>query len=216
MDARVLSCGLFVAALSGVAGATPIDTRDFFNPYSPTITTWENDGSGVPVTLLEGESRNLPAAEYLSRGFMFSQPIAWVNDANGSFNGAQALVGTPNNAIPSASFNTFDILFTDGTDAFGFVVVNNISATVLPSFTAYDAQNQAIQTVTWGPSFIDGTLGVAQYGFMGIYSPDAKIARVSVIKQFAILDDFLFATVPTPGAAGILGLGLLTLGRRKR
>lgn len=196
--------------------ATPIDSRTFFDPYSPTTTLWEVDGAGVPVTLLEGETRNLPANEYASKGFTFSQNIAWVNDAGASFNGAQSLVGSPQNAIPSAAFNTFDVLFTNGTDAFGFVVINSTAATGVPTFTAYNAQNQIIETATWGPAFIDGTLGTAQYGFMGIYSPNQKIARVAISKQSAILDDFLFATVPTPGAAGILGAGLVVMGGRRR
>ena len=218
MDVRVIRIGCVVLAAGGVAGwaqATPVDSRDFFAPYSPTLTTWEVDGSGAAVTLIEGETRSLPAAEYASSGFTFSQNIAWVNDASATFNAAQSLAGSPEIAIPSSAFDTFDILFTSPTDAFGFVVINN-SAAAAPMFTAYNAQNQVIESVTWGPAFIDGTIANAQYGFMGILSPNEKIARVAVFKDAAIMDDFLFATVPTPGSLGILGLAALATGRRRR
>lgn len=158
----------------------------------------------------------MPAAEYQSLGFVFDRDIAWVNDANASFNGAQSLVGSPQNAIPSAAFGSFEILFSTPTDAFGFVVINNVNATIEPSFTAYNAANLVIETVTWSPAFTQGTLGIAEYGFMGIASPQDKIARITLTKQTALFDDFLFATIPGPGAAGIVGLGLtLAAGRRR-
>jgi hypothetical protein len=211
-----VAAGGLAAALAGGAGATPVDSRDFFSPFSPTLTTWEVRGNGAPITLLEGGTMALPAGEYASSGFTFSQDIAWVNDGSATFNAAQALAGSPEIAIPSAAFNSFDILFTVPTDAFGFVVINNSGASAPPAFTAFNALNQPIETVTWGAAFIDGTVGNAEYGFMGISSPADKIARVSVTKQAAILDDFLFATIPGPGAAAVLAAGLICAGRRRR
>jgi hypothetical protein len=207
---------MVVTGLASAASAAPVDSREFFNPFSPTLTTWETRGNGTPLSLLEGETMILPAGEYAASGFTFSQSIAWVNDGSATFNAAQGLVGTPEIAIPSAAFNSFDILFASPTDAFGFVVINNSGATTLPSFTAFNALNQPIETVTWGAAFIDGTIGNAQYGFMGISSPADKIARVSITKQQAIFDDFLFATIPGPGAAMTLGLASIAAGRRKR
>lgn len=205
-----------VVAACGAAQASPVNSKDFFALYSPTITQWEVDGAGAAVTLLEGGTRSLPAGEYAGSGFRFSQDIAWVNDSSAAFNGAQLLVGSLQNAIPSAQFGTFDVLFTSPTDAFGFVVVNNESATTEPSFTAYDAQNNVIETVTWGAPFQQGVIAGAEYGFMGMWSQNAKIARVRVTKQFAILDDFYFATVPGPGAVGVMVIAGVVMVRRRR
>ncbi len=219
MAARAVGLGLGVVMLAGVAGvasASPVSSKDFFAAYSPTITRWEVDGAGAAVTLLEGGTRSLPAGEYASSGFKFSQDIAWVNDSSAAFNGAQLIVGSLQNAIPSSAFDSFDVLFGDPTDAFGFVVVNNQSATTVPSFTAFDAQNNVIETVTWGAAFQQGVLSGAQYGFMGMWSQNAKIARVSVVKQAAILDDFYFATVPGPGGLVVIGCGAVMAGRRRR
>lgn len=210
------SCAVACAFVCGSALGSPVTSKDFFSPYSPTITQWEVDGAGAAVTLLEGGTRSLPAGEYASSGFTFGQDIAWVNDSSAAFNGAQLLVGSLQNAIPSGQFNTFDVLFTEPTDAFGFVVVNSQNATTEPAFTAYDAQDNAIETVTWGAPFQQGVLAGAEYGFMGIWSEDAKIARVRVTKQFAILDDFYFATVPGPGGLAVIGCGVVMVGRRRR
>ena len=87
--------------------------------------------------------------------------------------------------------------------------------------TAYDSGGNVLETVTFGATFLDGSLTVAQttadYGFMGLFT-STNIAKVRVEKAAAILDDLRFSPsmVPAPGAAAALGLaGLLGLRRRR-
>lgn len=212
---RLLSIagGLSVAAL---AHAGVISDASYFNPLPTTLIDFETDGLGSPVSLIEGQIMLMPAAEYASVGVTFSPQVYWVNDASGDFDSAQALGGSLDNAIPSSAVNTFTINFSVPVQAFGLWVVNNSTADPNgPTFTARDGSNQVIESVQFNGALVDGTVGVASYGFMGIFSP-TQISSVTITKQAAIFDDLRFSTAPTPGALGVLGVAGLLAKRRRR
>lgn len=213
---RALSA-LAVTAMAGSALAAPITDRSYFDGLSPTVIDFETNGSGGALSLIQGEVQTLNANEYAGLGVRFSQDIAWVNDGNSLFDAAQTVAGTPVVSIPSSLFNSFDLLFDSPVHAFGlFVANNNAEDQTGPSFTAYDADGMVIETVTWGSAFIEGGFLSVDYGFMGISAPGAQIARVSISKQAAILDDLTFAVIPAPGAMGLLaGAGLFGARRRR-
>lgn len=71
--------------------------------------------------------------------------------------------------------------------------------------------------MTFTGGLVDGTIGIATYGFMGITST-TPIAAVDIVKDATILDNFRFSTVPEPSAtaaAALCGV-LVTLARRRR
>ncbi|MDX2132332.1 MAG: hypothetical protein SFY69_09795 [Planctomycetota bacterium] len=210
----LLACG-------GTASASVIDSAAYFTSVPHTRITWEADGAGSPVALMQGASQVMPTNAYSTLGLMFETQVRWINDGTGAFDAAQATGGgSPANAIPSSLVNTFAFTFTVPVRSFGFWLANNRGADPAgPTIQAFDAQGQLIESVQFGGSLVDGSITVGQttadYGFMGIES-QADIARVVVTKQAAIFDDLYFSVVPAPASAGVLALGLLAAGRRRR
>ena len=195
-----------VAALlaTGAANAEVLSDRTEFQPTATTID-FETDGAGAAVSLIEGETRILPADEYQASGFVFDRALNWVNDGNNSFDAAQQLGsadptigGSLDNAIPSAAVDTFEIVFTDPVEAFGFFVAHNTAEdpTGGPRFVAYDESGAVVDSAVFSDGFPGAqTIGIARYGFVGIRSEAAPIKRVTVVKTFAILDDLVFGDV---------------------
>lgn len=215
--------GILVAAgLAGTSTAAPIDDISFFTSIPHTLINFESDGSGAPVSLIQGETMPMPANEYAAFGVSFNIPIFWANDGNSAFDAAQLLGGgSPVNSIPSAAINSFEILFTTPIRAAGLWVCNNRLADAAgPLFTAFNSSGQMIDSAQFGAAFIDGTRTnqntTADYGFMGIHSPNEDIARIVITKQAAILDNLMFSPVPAPGALALAALGCTILNRRTR
>jgi hypothetical protein len=218
-------CSALVAA--GVLGfgasashAAIIDSASFFQSIPHTLIDFETDGLGNPLSLIDGQSAVMPAAEYAAAGVTFVSAVRWVNDASPAFDAAQAIGGSPDHAIPSAFVGNFAFTFSVPVRAFGMWVINNDGADPAgPSFLAYDANNVLIESVQFQGALIDGNVNdgntVATYGYMGIHA-DRDIARVEVRKVAATFDDLRFSAVPAPGVAGLAGIaGLLGLRRRR-
>jgi hypothetical protein len=120
-------------------------------------------------------------------------------------------------AIPGPD-GSFDINFTTPVVSFGFLtIVDRSGLNEAPAFEAFDADGNSLGTGTFGAGsdMVDGSFGSVDYGFVGI-SSDEPIARVSVDVEQTILDEFIFATIPTPGTAAIAGVAVACLGRRSR
>lgn len=201
---------------AGSAAAGVIDDRGFFDPHPHTTIDFESRGDGSPLSLIDGQTLAMPADEYASQGVTFSPHVHWVNDGNAAFDAAQFLGGSPVVAIPSAQVDVFDIIFGVPVRAVGMFVVNNRDVDPNgPVFTAYDAGGAIIGTAAFGAPFIDGSMGIADYGFMGILAGQ-DIARLSVSKDAAILDDLIFSPVPAPAAASLLALAAAAHARRRR
>ena len=208
-----------VAALVSAAGsgarADVISDAAFFTPIPHTLVTFDVDGAGNTVNLAQGQSTAMPAAEYASLGITFNPAVNWVNDGDADFDAAQAIGGSVPIAIPSGSHPAFRIQFSTPVHAFGFWVVDNANVTTRPRFTALNGLSQTIEQVTFTGGLVDGTIGIARYGFMGISSPTA-IAAIDITKQATIFDNFYFSAVPEPAsAAALLALPALALSRRR-
>ncbi|MBI1190488.1 MAG: hypothetical protein GC200_07410 [Tepidisphaera sp.] len=221
--ARV-GCLVVVSGLAaGAAQAGIITSRDYFASTPHTLINFETDGQGNAINLIQGQSQVMPLNAYAPQGVMFNSQIRWVNDGNAAFDGAQSALGSGNIGIPSSYASTVDFSFTGTVHAFGMFVVNNSRSDAAgPTITAYDASGNVIQSVQWGAQFIRGTIvsgnTTADYGYAGLYSLEAPIARVVIVKHAALLDDLSFggAVVPAPGALGLAGVAGLVLGRRRR
>ncbi len=218
--AALVAAGLTGA--SGVAWGAVITDRAFFGPYPSTTIDFETRGNGAPLTgltngpLVTGETVAMPANEYAAQGIQFNTPVNWVNDGNASFDAAQIFAGSPIVSIPSSTVNTFTFTFMVPVRAFGFFVANNrVDHPSGPTMVARDSGGNIIEMAQWGAQFIDGSVGVADYGFMGIFT-DGLITSVTITKQSAIFDDLIFAEVPTPGAAFVLLAGGLGMTARRR
>lgn len=220
-DATRLRYGV-VAAAGLALGAAPawaaiITDPSFFGPIAgqTTTITFETNGAGAAMSLIQGQSQAMPAGEYSSQGVMFNS-VRWVNDGNASFDAAQALLGLGEVAIPSSQFSVFDIEFTGVVRAVAMWVINNTQVSEgAPTITAFNAQGQAIESAVFGGVFVDGSVGVAQYGYMGLFTNE-PIARVRVTKDAAIIDNVTFSAIPGPGAAALLGLAGAWASRRRR
>lgn len=221
--ARV-GCVMGLAVLgAGSANAGIITSASYFASVPHTLINFETDGQGNAISLIQGQSQVMPLDAYAPQGVMFNNPIRWVNDGNAAFDGAQAALGSGSVGIPSSYASTVDLTFTGTVHAFGLFIVNNRRSDAAgPTITAYDASGNVIESAQWGSQFIVGTIisgnTTADYGYAGLYSLGAPIARVVIVKHAALLDDLSFggAVVPAPGALGVAGVAGLSLMRRRR
>jgi MYXO-CTERM domain-containing protein len=218
----VLAAGSMLG-LAPQARATAITDASFFNGLPTTLITFETDGAGNPVTLIQGQRQVMPAGAYLPQGVTFTgidAPVNWANDGNAAFDAAQSIGASPVNSIPSSLCNQFVVTFNVPVTAFGFFVANNRTADPNgPSFVARDSAGNILDQAQWGAKFIDGTITTpnttADYGFMGL-TTGTPIASVTITKQAAIFDDLRFSPVPAPGALALAGIGGLLATRRRR
>ncbi len=210
----IIVLGIFLFVFSPSAFAVVILDADFFSTIPHTLVTFETDGSGLPVVLGQGASRSMPYDEYAALGFTFNPSIKWVNDASSDFDAAQAIGGSPEIGIPSAASDDYFVHFSVPVRAFGFWVINNSNIQEIPVFEAYGT-NGLIETVQFTGVAIDGTIGIAEYGFLGIVA-DQDITEIHTTKEATVFDNFMYSAVPEPATICLLGLGGLALRRKRR
>lgn len=198
-----LLIGLLAPLISAPGVADPIDDASFFEGIEHTLLEFETDGRGNVINLGNGATMPMPADEYATFGLVFDPAIGWVNDASGDFDQAQAIGGSPPIAFARGQDDRFDMLFDPPLQAFGAWIVNNRSVQIKPQFDAFDSGGNFLETVRFEGVFVDGTVGIADYGFMGI-SSTTPIARVQVTKDAGQFDSLRFT--------GDIGLALFVEG----
>jgi len=206
------------------AKAVSILDDDFFSGIPHTLVTFETDGSGNPVVLDEGGHRDLPDDEYAALGFTFDldwglpfMTLEWVNDGSPDFDAAQAIGGSPENLITRNGLyeNGFSIVFSVPVRAFGlWVVMNNTYPNVpSPTFEAY-GDGGLIETVLFEGPAIDGSIGIADYGFLGIVAEE-NISHFHIATVVTGYDNFMFSPVPEPATISLVAIGALVMLRRR-
>jgi len=211
----VCTVAVVLAATASSSSAQVVTDRSFFDPLPSTTIDFETRGDGTRIQLGAGDSEFLPSGEYAAWGVTFGTDIQWVNDGGVDFDAAQAIGGSPEIAIPGSS-DSFTMFFDVPVRAFGFWVVNNRTFSTDPQFEAFDASGASLGIAVFNEDLIDGVIGVAEYGFMGIASPDTPIASVRILKDATSLDDLIYSSVPTPTSTSVIALGILAVTRRRR
>lgn len=211
--AAALLGALAVSSATAIAG--PILDASYFSGVPHALIDFETDGTGNDVSLNQATSIPMPADAYAPRGVLFSQAIRWVNDGDADFDAAQAIGGSLDVAVPGAASDDFVLQFLEPVRAFGFWVVNRRQSAVVPSFEARDASGELIGSVTFSGNAIDGTIGIAQYGFLGI-AAEQDIYSVRIRKDAALLDDLRFISMPEPGSMLVFGLAAGVAAKRRR
>lgn len=209
-----------VVSVASLSSGGAIYDAGFFDSIPTTVIDFETDGSGGAVGLANAGLAGMPAGEYAGLGVTFSPAVNWVNDGGASFDAAQTLAGSPEIAISYDDGDgpeTFSILFSVPVRSVGLVVIDNNSDLFgdPPVFTAYDNGDNPLGMVTFSGVAVDGTVGSADYGFLGLCA-DVDIARLEITKDAAIFDDLTFSSMPSPGALGLFGLAGLGVARRRR
>lgn len=220
--AQILVGSALVASAGAAANATIITDAAFFPPIPHTLISFENDGAGNAISLLNAATQAMPANAYDNLGVSFtaSSGMRWTNDGNSLFDAAQLSGGSPANSIPSTFVNNFTITFSVPVRAFGMLVVNNrLRDPIGPTFFIRDTQGNMIDTLTFDSIFYDGQFGnantVADFGFLGAtYGVD--IGSIEITKTHAIFDDLRFSAIPAPGPIALTGLAILAAARRRR
>ncbi len=159
----------------------------------------------------------MPSDEYAHYGFTFEPGISWMNDGSPAFDEAQVIGGSPEIGI-STGVDDFIINMSFPTRAFGFWVINNPDALFEPySYLTLQAYGDdgLIEEVAFEGDVIDGVIaGNVEYGFLGIAS-EKFITSIHVTKGATMLDNFMYSPIPEPATVLILGLGCLTLLRKR-
>lgn len=208
MTLIALGCApLFAVVLSG---------PEYFDAIPHTFVDFETDGSGTPVLLAEGQSRLMSSTEYAALGFTFDAGASWLNDGGSSTAQAQAIYGGGYNVMKFPYQNIFSIYLTTPIDSFGFWLMKSNSYVNDPLFEAHTyGPDGLIESAEFSGDLIDGSIGVIDYGFLGI-AADQPITRIDITTdQTLTLDNFMFVPVPEPATLLLLGIGGLTFRKRK-
>jgi len=208
-------------ALLAEMGATA--QGSFFDVFAPpsgcSVINFETDGAGNTLNIPEGSTQDLYSDEYSSQGVLFDHDILWVNDHGADFEAAQAIGGSPQISIPGSSGTMTDLVisFSVPVKTVGLWVIDRNDKPNVPSLEARDGSGNILGTVTFAGDFVDGSVGLVDYGFLGV-SCDTTIKSIRLSYDFTGFDNLTFGpeTVPEPGCLALLGVGAVAMLRRRR
>jgi len=208
---------LLIALHATSSSASPINDASYFATLPHVLIDFDTYADGTPLGFPNDTVTNMSPVQYLSKGVLISLDFAWDSGAIPDFAAARAIGGSPLFDLMIFSQPHRPVVtFTNDVSAFGFWVIADRSRSGLTRFDAYDAHQQLIETVSFGPTFIDGTIGIAQFGFMGIAAPGIHSVVVTSsspsIGVYAVFDNLTFTTVPEPSSPAMCSSALFTMG----
>jgi hypothetical protein len=213
---RALALGALAVWVCSTAQAGPIYDASFFSSITHTLITFETDRAGNPLNIPETDTQILYSDEYSPQGVVFDRDIYWVNEDGNDFEAAQAIGGSPEISIPGPAVVMTDLImsFNVPVKAFGLWVIDRNNKPNVPSFQARNASGGVIETVTFQGAFVDRSVGIQDYGLMGIYA-EQNIASVKISYDYTDFDNLMFSPVPEPGCAVLLAAGAAAIMRRR-
>lgn len=187
-----LAAGSVLLGAGHRSWAAPITDASYFNSVAHTHITFEQDGSGATLPVMSNIT--MPAGEYAAQGVTIQPNVRVVRDSDACFRLLQDIAGGSTPYGLSAS-NTTSMEFDPPVQAFGFVFVAIFFQNA--TFTAFDEDNNVIETAVFTGPFIDGSgCGFLEHGFVGIEST-TPIHRVTVSAPSGAIDNLRFAPAET-------------------
>jgi hypothetical protein len=205
---------IVVMTVAHQASGTTLTNVGYFTSQSHTVVTFEQRGDGSPTPT--ANAALLPPNEYAGLGFTFapglSPGVAWINDISASADAAQAIGGSlPLGIGATDNQGDFFIHFSPRpVRAFGFWVQHTNQRRRIPTFDAIGASG-TLESAFFAGSAIDGTIGVIDYGFLGIAAA-APIESIHVRGDIALLDNLRFIAIPEPAGTNLCWFAGLALG----
>lgn len=208
---------LFIAFHAVTSSASPINDASYFETLPHVLIDFDTYADGTPLGFPVDTVTTMSPVQYLSKGILLSYDFRWDSSAHPDFAAARAIGGSPLfDLMIGSQPNQPVVTFTNDVSAFGFWVIARQLRSGLTRFDAYDAHQQLIESVSFGPTFVDGTIGIAQFGFMGIAAPGIHSVVVTSsspsLGVYAVFDNLTYTTVPEPNTSAMCSSALFTIG----
>lgn len=196
-----------VAIVAASASAIPLPPGGLVLP--PAL----GSGASGPFSILTLGSSPLTAST-------FTGTLNWAvlsGDTSNPLGGLTFVYAVENNALSPNSIGRLAINGFGNTAALDVGYFNSGSGTVVPSFADRDTSPFGVIGFQFA-AFLNGMIGPGQTSEELIVYTDATSW---VVGEAAVIDGSIAtaavpALVPTPGAAGLMGVGILAMTRRRR
>lgn len=227
---RALELGFLLAVYSIAQQAlgAPIFDQSAFDGHPSTLVDFESLGDGTPYNLPEGGVGGVLGGQYGSLGFtIFAPDPLVVNASDADSEAALAQVGSLQTSLllMGGSGDQVGFIFErDDIYSAGISIVRKTDSITGPLILRVRDRNASlIAEIEYDSSFIQGQIGLFDYGFIG-FASDVPLGNFlfdfSQNNDIAIqYDDFVFSTeqVPAPSAAwAMLGAAGFAGTRRRR
>ena len=193
---------------------------DLFNSIPHTLIDFETRGDGTPVGLPQGQTDTFDHDEYISFGVRFGgfRP-RWANPSAPEVDAAQTIGGSGEIFLSlNASLASPPVMvFPDRIRSVGFFfVLDNTIIRPTPMTVLVSLSGEIVEQVLIDESFVTGTIGFIDYGWVTITRPEDFSAITFLHNEGVIFDDLRFSNIPSPGAAPVLILAVVPVALRRR